>query len=222
MTVQKPKVQVVKRSVKAAVKALPLVQERRDRLIRAAVTVFKEKGFAATTIRDIGRQADLTQGTIYNYVRSKEDILYLVCDRLVTEYQDKIRDAIEHRPDPVERIELAARAICDVIYEHQDELLVIYQNTHLLDGRSLKVILTRVDGFIHFFQDLLTEAGREAGVPIEQPYVAANVLTYLPTIIALRRWAFESEVDQKDLLEFISRFLVTGLGFAARCHPGSR
>jgi AcrR family transcriptional regulator len=62
---------------------LPLVQERRDQRIAAAMEVFKEKRFHATSVRDIGRSTKMTQGTIYNYVRSKDDVLYLVVDRLV-------------------------------------------------------------------------------------------------------------------------------------------
>ena len=46
-------------------------------------------------MRDIGRTAGMTQGTIYNYVTSKDDVLYLVCDRLVSEYQAETRKALE-------------------------------------------------------------------------------------------------------------------------------
>ena len=63
-----------------------LIRDRREQLIRAALEVFQEKGFHATTVRDIGRAAGLTQVTIYNYVRSKEDIPFLVCDRVIAEY----------------------------------------------------------------------------------------------------------------------------------------
>ena len=35
----------------------------------------------------------MTQGTIYNYVSSKDDILYLVCDRIVAEYNEQARGA---------------------------------------------------------------------------------------------------------------------------------
>jgi len=98
------------RTVKAVTKAAPLVQERRDRLINAAIKVFKDKGFHAATVRDIGRVAGMTQGTIYNYVSSKDDILYLVCDRLVAEYQEETRRALETVADPVERVRSAARS----------------------------------------------------------------------------------------------------------------
>jgi TetR/AcrR family transcriptional regulator, cholesterol catabolism regulator len=68
------------RSVKTTTKDADLIRDRRERLTRAAIKVFSEKGFHESTVRDIGRAALLTEGTIYNYVRGKEDIVFLVCD----------------------------------------------------------------------------------------------------------------------------------------------
>jgi len=67
-------------------------------------TSFRRKAFHATTVRDIGRAAGLTQGTIYNYVRSKEDILFLVCDRVVAEYISLWKKAAAATGDPALRL----------------------------------------------------------------------------------------------------------------------
>jgi AcrR family transcriptional regulator len=203
------------RTVKAVTRDLPLVRERRDRLIKAAIDVVKVKGFHAATMRDIGRAAGMTQGTIYNYVTSKDDVLFLVCDRLVSEYQDETRKALETVPDPVERVRSGARAVAEVIYEHQDEILLIFQNSHLLDKQSLRVILARVDGFARLFEKFLTDAAREAGIPIGNSYLMANIFTYLPTIVALRRWSLGRELSQNEILSGLTEFLVRGLGFPA-------
>ena len=55
-----------RRQVKAATKDAGLVREKREQLIAAAIRVFIEKGFHNATVRDIGRAAGMTQGTIYN------------------------------------------------------------------------------------------------------------------------------------------------------------
>jgi AcrR family transcriptional regulator len=131
------------RAVKTATKNPDRVRERRDRLINAAIAVFIEKGFHNATVRDIGRVADMTQGTIYNYVSSKDDILYLVCDRIVAEYNDETRRALDTTHDPVGRVRSAVRAISEVMMRHRREIRLIYQDSHLLDPRSRRVILAR-------------------------------------------------------------------------------
>ncbi len=201
------------RPIKSAVKDQPLVRERRDIIISAAIAVFKKRGFHEATVRDIGRQANMTQGTIYNYVSSKDDILYLVCDRLVTAYQDETYKALATIVNPKERVRSAARAVADVIYKHQDEILLIYQNSHLLDRRSLRVILARVDGFVRMFEKLIVDAASEAKITVANGHLAANIFTFLPTMIALRRWGLGREMSRGDILAGISDFLVRGLGF---------
>ena len=210
------------RTVKSVTRDVPLVRERRDKLIKAAIEVVKEKGFHAATMRDIGRVAGMTQGTIYNYVTSKDDVLFLVCDRLVSEYQEETRKALETIPDPIQRVRAGARAVAEVIYQHQDEILLIFQNSHLLDKRSLRVILARVDGFARLFEKFITDAAHEAGIAIATPYLMANIFTYLPTIVALRRWSLGRELGQDVILSGLTDFLVRGLGFPAAAATSSK
>jgi AcrR family transcriptional regulator len=206
------------RPVKAASKDPDLVRERRGVLIAAAVKVFKEKGFHESTVRDIGRVAGMTQGSIYNYVESKDDILYLVCDRIVSEYLEQTRKALEISADPERRVRSAIRAVCEVMHEHQEEILLIYQDSHLLDGKSRRVILARVEEFVAMFEGILRDAAKDLNVTLRDPHFSANVLTFLPTMIALRRWSLKNRVSHQDLVDQLVDFLYRGLGFEATAY----
>lgn len=201
------------RRIKTATKNPDLVRERREALVNAAISVFVEKGFHNATVRDIGRAANMTQGTIYNYVRSKDDILYLVCDRIVSEYNDQTRKALELAYDPVVRVRTSVRAISEVMYRHRREILLIYQDSHLLEPRSLRVILARVEEFIGMFERIITDAARELKVPLAHPHVSANILTFLPVMIALRGWSLRNDQTPEVVIDQISNFVVRGLGF---------
>jgi len=201
------------RRIKTATKNPDRVRERRESLINAAIAVFVEKGFHNATVRDIGRAANMTQGTIYNYVSSKDDILYLVCDRIVAEYNEQARKALDTSHDPVGRVRSAVRAISQVMYWHRREILLIYQDSHLLDKRSRRVILARVEEFIGMFERIITDAARELGVPLAHPHLSANMLTFLPVMIALRGWSLKNDVPPEDVIEQITAFIVRGLGF---------
>ena len=202
------------RRIKTATKNQDLVRERREILINAAIRVFVEKGFHNATVRDIGRAADMTQGTIYNYVSSKDDILYMVCDRIVSEYNAETRKALELAHDPVGRVRSAVRAISEVMYRHRREILLIYQDSHLLEPRSLRVILARVEEFIGLFERIISDAARELDVPLPHPHLSANILTFLPVMIALRGWSLRKHASPQVVVDEISEFVVRGLGFA--------
>jgi hypothetical protein len=66
----------------------------------------------------------------------------------------------------VQQVRSAARGVAEVIHKYQDELLLIYQNSHLLDRRSRRVILARVEGFVRMFEALIQEATKKAGIRI--------------------------------------------------------
>ena len=99
------------------------------------------------------------------------------------------------------------------MYTHQEEILLIYQDSHLLDAKSRRVILARVEEFVGLFETILSEAAKELGKPLPDPHFAANVLTFLPTMIALRRWSLKGRRPPEQLIAQLVDFLVRGLGF---------
>ncbi len=64
-----------------------LVEQRRRQIVQGAVDLFVRKGFHKTTTREIARACGLSIGTMYEYIQSKEDVLYLVCDYIHSELE---------------------------------------------------------------------------------------------------------------------------------------
>jgi AcrR family transcriptional regulator len=50
-------------------------EERREQILDAALRVFAEKGFAGASIRDIAKEVGVTEGLLYHYFESKEQLL---------------------------------------------------------------------------------------------------------------------------------------------------
>jgi len=84
LRVKKEKKEPEKRKVETSVKDKLLVETRRNQIIQAANKMFVQRGFRQTTIKDICDSSGLGPGTLYNYIYKKEDILYLVYDKLTT------------------------------------------------------------------------------------------------------------------------------------------
>lgn len=59
-----------------------LIAARRNQILDAAKTVFADKGFHPTTIKDIAREAGIADGTIYNYFENKTALLLGIFDRM--------------------------------------------------------------------------------------------------------------------------------------------
>jgi AcrR family transcriptional regulator len=59
-----------------------LIEERRNQILDAAARLFARKGYKGATIREIAREAGVSEGTIYNYFDSKHDLLISLPQRI--------------------------------------------------------------------------------------------------------------------------------------------
>jgi len=64
--------------------------EKKQMIMEAALHLFAKKGFAATSINDIAQSAKISQGLLYNYFTSKEEVLRSIWDRLSDEFVQMI------------------------------------------------------------------------------------------------------------------------------------
>ncbi len=60
-------------------------EEKRNLIMDVALEHFSNQGFQATTITHLAKHAGISKGLMYNYFRSKEDLLSAIMDRSVTE-----------------------------------------------------------------------------------------------------------------------------------------
>ena len=71
------------------VKDEALVKVRREQICNAALQAFAENGFHETNLRKITKLSGLAYGSIYNYVKTKDDILYLICDTILDDLRKR-------------------------------------------------------------------------------------------------------------------------------------
>ncbi len=204
------------RLVVARIKDRSLVERRRAQIVEAARAVFRDKGFHRATVRDIGRAAKVTQGTLYNYVRTKEDILFLICDELVTTYQALMKDVIARHQDPEACLRAAMRGLIQIMDQHQDDVLLMYHESHSLPRKALHSVLSRVHEFIEDFATVVKDATAAAKLPVANARLTANILTFLPTIVALRRWDLQRCANRSEVTDELVAFMMRGLGGATR------
>jgi AcrR family transcriptional regulator len=199
------------REVSANVKNTSLLNERRQQIIAAAIDVFLEKGFNGASVRDVCVRAAITQGNLYNYVRSKDDILYLICDEATSRYQKALSDALDGVSDRRDRLIRAVEATVSAVYDTGDYMLVLYRESHALQPASLRALLARADSFFVMFRQVVAEAVEAGHAQVNDVDDAANLVTHLPTLFALRRWRFRSRADRARMIESATTFILRGL-----------
>ena len=80
-------------------------------------------------------------GTMYNYVRSKEDILYIVYDFMTTILTEGLTKTIDDTMDPREKVSAALRPNMEPIYQYRDVIMFLYREAGNYDRESVHNVL---------------------------------------------------------------------------------
>ncbi len=172
------------------VKDPDLVRVRRDQIVKAATRLFSDKGYHGTTTREIARESGLGTGTLYEYVSSKEDILYLVCDMIHSEVEGKLRFVTPPGARVIEVLPLALADFFRVMDELQELVLLIYQETKSLPPDYMRHVLRREAEISEHFAELLRRGIADGSFTVAPEVVSlmAHNITVLGQMWAFRRW----------------------------------
>ena len=111
----------------------PKALRTRERILEAALGLFAEKGYEATTMRGVAREAGASLGLAYRYFASKEEFALALYMRLAEESEEWARDGLAGGT-VAERFEAAMLAKLDQVSPHRDPLAALL--TRALDPNS--------------------------------------------------------------------------------------
>lgn len=87
----------------------------RDRLLRAAARHFSERGFSATSVDDVCRDAGVVKSAVYWHFENKEGLLAAVLEETATAWIDGIVASVQQTGDPRERLSRAMGGMRDLV-----------------------------------------------------------------------------------------------------------
>ncbi len=216
-------IRVRERAIETKIKDDALVKQRREEIIQAASKIFTQKGYHMATIRDICRASGLGPGSLYNYIKKKEDILYLIYNKLTMMLTESLLETVkESKKTPLEQLNEALQKMVDIAWEYQDLILLMYQETASLDRESMHNILKRESDFV-LLMDKIIEAARKQGVVQgKKNRLEADIIIFLLALIPLRRWNFRRRFSEADIKSALLDFMSSALGITRPGKKGDR
>jgi AcrR family transcriptional regulator len=202
-----------KREVQASVKDERLVRKRRTEMIKGAVTLFIEKGFHRTTTREIARAAGFSIGTLYEYIRTKEDVLYLVCDSIYDQVRDRLQIDLDNNQGTLESLKLAISHYFRVVDEMQDEVLVMYQEVKSLSRDALPYVLRKELEMVAMFETVIKSCveNKELDLTEKQIKMIAHNIFVQGQMWGFRRWALHKLYTLDEYIELQTDLLLVGI-----------
>jgi AcrR family transcriptional regulator len=114
-----------------------LAKARRRQIFLAACRVLARKSFHQATVKEIAIEAGLAAGSIYLYLRSKDEIMLLLADSMVGELAEmlpQIRAQSEH--DPRRELLEIMRGALDIIDRYREAFAVLNHEIRYLGRRQ--------------------------------------------------------------------------------------
>ncbi|HYL82204.1 MAG TPA: TetR/AcrR family transcriptional regulator [Candidatus Acidoferrum sp.] len=176
------------RDIETVVKDQDLIAKRHAQISDAALKLFSQKGYHRTTVREIASACGLGIGTLYSYIKTKEDILAIVYSRILASFARRMREATQGIADPRLQLKAAIEGTLRVYDEFQDAVVLLYQESHALERHTLQSLFDVDRSYVGFFREILERGAREGQFAVKEPQLTAVSILFLSAVWNLKRW----------------------------------
>lgn len=188
---------------------------RRDLLLKAAGDLFSEMGFGSVSVRDIAVAAALTPTIMYQYVSSKEELLYLIIKEHMTKLHDALVKPEYNDDDAYVNLDRAIEAYLEFSEGHRRVVTLLYRETRSLSLERRREILDTERKIINIWANIIEDGQSRGQFSVQNPFLAANAVYSLCTMRALRWWAV-GRFDRASVAEVVKRFSQHGIAKSIR------
>lgn len=203
------------REIATQIKNKELVKERRRQIVDAAVKLFIQNGYHRTTTRALAKETGMSIGSLYEYISTKDDVLYLVGIAIHSEVEQGVKDALARSSqsnDPLADVIKEYFLVCNRMSDH---VLLMYQVTHFLpekwQRKVLEAELRITDLFIEAMKEL-RKSGKLPDLDDNTILLIGHNISVMGHTWAFRRWYFAKYFTIDEYIVQQTKFIKCFLG----------
>jgi len=172
--------------------------------------MFREKGFPATSMRDLAESVGIEAASLYNHIQSKSEILQHIIFRMSDDCNKHLAELDNGRLNNLQKVESLIRFHIKMMLDRFEEYHVMINEWIHLEAHHLEEFILQRRNYVQRLESIIKE-GIDAGEikPI-LPYVA--VLTILSAVRGLEFWhRSRKSYSPQELEENMVEYLICGL-----------
>jgi AcrR family transcriptional regulator len=151
-----------------------MVETRRRQIENAASELFRERGYPATSVRDIARALDIQGASLYAHVASKEEMLWSIVDRAADRFDAEVTPIAEDTAVAApERLRRMILAHVGVVTTDQGSAIVFLDEWRYLSPERRSSIAQRRDAYEVRFRSAIADGIRSGDFQAADPTLAA-------------------------------------------------
>lgn len=124
--------------------AVKAITERKTQILAAGERLFNQKGYLATSVRDLADAVGMEAASLYSHYKSKEDILWTIADRCANEFFESVKPIADSKLHTQKKLTDMIVAHVGVITRNIDASAVFFREwRHISEPRRSEYALLR-------------------------------------------------------------------------------
>lgn len=172
---------------------------RKDVIITEAAKLFREKGFSATSMRDLAEHVGVEAASLYNHISSKAEILQEICFKVANEFTHHIEQVDAGALTAIAKIEAILRFHIKQMVEHYEEVYVSDREWKHLTEPYMQNMQGQRRAYRQRIASIIEEGIRRGEIkPIDAP---TAVLIMLHAVSGIESWHRSKRKIEGNVLE---------------------
>ncbi|GGC77990.1 hypothetical protein GCM10011508_01850 [Flavobacterium lutivivi] len=187
------------------------VTERKSEIITIASQLFREKGYSAITMRDIAQAMDIKAASLYNHIKSKQEILVLIIIEIAEEFTTVMNQIVSSEVSSIEKIKKVIHLHIDITLRNPDALACLNNDWMHLEDKDLNYFLKMRTDYEENFRKIVKQG--IASEQIKNLNQEVIIFSTLSTLRTLYLWynkakSLNDKVLKNDLEEILLKGIV--------------
>lgn len=184
---------------------------RRKQVIRKAAELFREKGYAAASMRDLAQKLGIEAASLYSHIKSKEEILRTLCFDMAAEFRASLNEVEKMKVPASEKLRIGIEGHVRVMARDLTASAVFMnEHRHLSQPYLRDFLLLRIN-YINRFKKII-EAGIQSGEFKKDIDTKLSVMTLFSSLNWMPLWySPENSIAPEALGKQLADILINGL-----------
>jgi AcrR family transcriptional regulator len=159
---------------------------RKQEIIAVASSLFNEKGYKAVSMRDIAKAMDIKAASLYNHIKSKQEILSEIILKVAEEFTTGMENVDGENISAIKKVEKVIELHIDITVNHSEALASLNNDWMHLEEKDLKAFVKMREDYEENFRSIIKQ-GIDAG-EIKPYHPEVILFTILSTLRTLYLW----------------------------------
>ena len=184
--------------------------DRKEEILKVSERLFKEKGYASTSVRDIAKELSIEPASLYSHITSKEDILEQICFNMAYKFQSAIDEVNDIYFDAPQKLKLAVQAHVNLLTQNLDAATVFIRDWRHLSEPKLSAFIELRNKYEEGIREIIqTGIDEEKYNPIDKKFGALTILSAVNWIVEW--YKPDGNLTPDQIAERLYQFILTGL-----------